>query len=83
MSVYVLSDSKQQFADWCAAKGVNPLAAVCVLDPFSLVGKVNELDRVIDARISRRITTLEEVEAMADIHSKTWQRPAPPWLQHA
>ena len=51
MRVYVLTESKQQFADYCAAVRLNPAAAECVLDPLALRGKVQRDDKVIDARM--------------------------------
>lgn len=50
MRVYVLTETPELYADWCARHRVNPLAAVHVFDPRSLRGKVQKGDRVVDAR---------------------------------
>jgi hypothetical protein len=51
MRVYVITETPELYADWCARHRVNPLAAVRVSDPRELRGKVQKDDQVIDARV--------------------------------
>lgn len=80
MRVYVLADNQQQFADWCARQRVNTAAAECVLDPFSLMGKVAQDDRLIDLRtnktspqVAKRGPILMFDEA-GEVHREVWER---------
>lgn len=54
MRVFVLAETYQAYLDWCAKRWVNPGAAVCVTDPWSLRGKMNPNDQLLDARVVRQ-----------------------------
>lgn len=63
MRVYVLTETPELYADWCARQRVNPLAAEHVRDPHSLRGRVGKDDRVIDAREQRSVERREALSA--------------------
>lgn len=50
MRVFVLANSREQFADWCRSNGVNPVAVNCVIDPRDLRGAIKTGDQIFDAR---------------------------------
>jgi len=82
MRVYVLADSQQQFSDWCARQRVNQAAAVCVLDPFSLMGKIEVDDQVVDLRLRKVTPTVQSTRNLvvfdeaSEVHRQVWERAA-------
>lgn len=50
MRVFVLAETYKSYIDWCAARGVNPVACECVTDPKKILGQMKPGDQLLDAR---------------------------------
>jgi hypothetical protein len=61
MNVFVLVHTKQDFADWCNRRNVNPIAAKPVTDPLELMGKIKPEDQLFDARTAPTIAPPRQV----------------------